>query len=280
MPEPAGLAFKAYEIEELADRYFFRPLGMVFAIAGRQAGLTPTSITIAGTAVGIAGGALLYFQGWGWVAFGLILLHSVLDSSDGQLARMTGQTSEFGRLLDGLSGAFTHAAIYVAIAAAGVRAGGGSGVIVAMLAAAVATIVHAQLYDYHRSSYTRVVIEGRARGLHAPGEGTEFINLYEAMERRLAGMHPRVEALLAERSDGGRVRESDRAAYRQAFYWPVRGWNLMGDNTRFYLVGLLVWMDRLPSLFTIVLVPMTIAWISLWIWQARVDRRFLRAVIG
>jgi len=28
---PQGLAFKAYEIEEMADVYFFRPLGMVVA---------------------------------------------------------------------------------------------------------------------------------------------------------------------------------------------------------------------------------------------------------
>ena len=33
MREPEGLAFKAYEIEELADVYFFRPLGMTNTVA-------------------------------------------------------------------------------------------------------------------------------------------------------------------------------------------------------------------------------------------------------
>ena len=283
MPEPLArsrLAFKAYEIEELADRYFFRPLGLIFAVAAQKLGLTPTAVTIAGTAIGVAGGALLYLPRWGWVAFALIILHSVLDSSDGQLARMTGQTSELGRLLDGLSGAFTHVAIYVAIAAAALTSGSGVGIVAATCAAAIATLLHAQLYDYHRSSYARVVIQRRPRALHAEAGRPGLLNAYEAMEQRLAGTHPYVEALLAERAVGGTVREGDRLAYRQSYYWPVRGWNLMGDNTRFYLVGLLVWMDRLPLFFTIVLVPMTLAWILLWIWQARVDRRFLRAVIG
>jgi hypothetical protein len=280
LPEPARLAFKAYEIEELADRCFFRPLGLIVAMAAQKLGLTPTVVTIAGTAIGVAGGALLYVPHWGWMAFALIILHSVLDSSDGQLARMTGRTSEFGRLLDGLSGAFTHVAIYVAIAAGALASGSDRGIIIAMFAAAVATLLQAQLYDYHRSSYTRVVIQGRPRALETGADGPRLLNAYEAMERRLAGAHPRVEALLAERAADGMVRESDRAAYRHSYYWPVRGWNLMGDNTRFYLVGLLVWMDRLPWFFAIVLVPMTLAWILLWIWQASVDRRFLRAVIG
>ena len=60
MPEPVGLAFKAYEIEELADVYFFRPLGMVFARAARALGLTPTTVTMIGAGVGVVGGALLY----------------------------------------------------------------------------------------------------------------------------------------------------------------------------------------------------------------------------
>jgi len=34
-PAAGGLAFKAREIEELADIWFFRPLGMVFALAAR-----------------------------------------------------------------------------------------------------------------------------------------------------------------------------------------------------------------------------------------------------
>jgi phosphatidylglycerophosphate synthase len=110
LPGPDTLAFKAYEIEELADVYFFRPCGLVFAYAARALRLTPTTVTLVGAAVGIAGGVLLADSRLALAGFALIVLHSILDSSDGQLARMTGQTSEFGRLLDGVGGY----AVYIA----------------------------------------------------------------------------------------------------------------------------------------------------------------------
>ncbi len=96
-----ALAFKAYEIEELADVWFFRPLGAVVARAAAALGLTPIQVTVAGGLVGMVAGALLYDESLAFAAFALLIVHSVIDSADGQLARMTGQVSELGRLLDG-----------------------------------------------------------------------------------------------------------------------------------------------------------------------------------
>ena len=49
----------------------------------------------------------------------------------------------------------------------------------------------------------------------------------------------------------------------------------MGDNTRFYAIGVLVWCHRLEWYFSFVLLPMNAAFAVLWLWQARADRRFL-----
>src|SRR5262249_23136278 len=46
--DPDRLAFKAYEIEELADIYFFRPLGMIGARAARRLRFTPAAVTAVG----------------------------------------------------------------------------------------------------------------------------------------------------------------------------------------------------------------------------------------
>src|SRR5580700_6528925 len=102
----------------MADVYFFRPLGMVVARAACALRLTPIFVTVLGAIVGVAGGALLFDPSLAFAGFALIILHSILDSSDGQLARMTGQVTELGRLLDGIGGYVTHVAIYVAILAA------------------------------------------------------------------------------------------------------------------------------------------------------------------
>ena len=98
---------------------------------------------------------------------------------------------------------------------------------------------------------------------------------YDRVQAGLAGLHRTVEAAIDERSAHGIVRAEDRERYRAVFYWPVRGWNLLGDNTRFYAVGVLAWMQHLDWFFAFILLPMNAAFALLWLWQARADRRFL-----
>jgi phosphatidylglycerophosphate synthase len=272
LPESIGLAFKAYEIEELADVYFFRPLGMVCARAARALGFTPTALTIVGGVIGIIGGSMLYWENLGLAAFAVLIVHSILDSADGQLARMTGQITEVGRLLDGVSGYLTNSAIYLAIAFLMMKQGSSAATVFALLAvAAVSSVFHAQMYDYHRSCYARAVVK---RAAEAPiNQG--IVPWYEAMQRALAGLHPRVESALAARARDGGVSNEDRDRYRACFYWPVRGWNVLGDNTRFYAVGALAWLHHLDWFFPFVIGPMNVAFVVLWLLELRADRRFL-----
>jgi phosphatidylglycerophosphate synthase len=222
----------------------------------------------------VAGGALLYDPRLAFAGFALIILHSVLDSSDGQLARMTGQVTEWGRVLDGIGGYVTHAAIYIAIIAASLARGVGATVLLWAVLAAIANGAHAQMYDYHRSVYARVV-RRTARGPAGTNVASGILAAYERVQAWLAGSHRTVEAAIDERSSCGIVRAEDRERYRASFYWPVRGWNLLGDNTRFYAVGVLAWLQHLDWFFAFILLPMNAAFALLWLWQARVDRRFL-----
>jgi CDP-alcohol phosphatidyltransferase len=277
-PGPSGLAFKAYEIEELADVYFFRRCGIVVAHAARACGLSPNTVSILAGAIGV-GGALLASERLAPVGVACLFLYGIFDSADGQLARMTGQTSELGRLLDGLAGYVTHTAAYLGIVA-GVIARGGSWSILGWAAAAgLFTAVHAQMYDYHRTAYTAIVVKGistrtsRANDRPSP----PLIAGYEAVQRRLAGRHPEVEALIAARSPGGQVRADDRARYRACFYRPVRGWNLLGDNVRRYAFAVLALVHHLDWMFPFILLPLNLVLAAMWLWQRRADRRFLDA---
>jgi phosphatidylglycerophosphate synthase len=275
---PGRLAFKAREIEELADVFFFRPFGMIFAVAARSLRLTPTMVTLAGTAVGILGGVLLAWPQRAFLGFLVIIAHSVLDSSDGQLARMTGQSSEFGRMMDGLGGYATHLAIYGGIIASAIQSAPPLPIVALALAAGVANVVHAQMYDYHRQTYIAIAIKGQATDPLPDVPVSGLVGRYEAMQRQIAGLHPRVEQAAADRAANGSIRDVDRALYRRCFYWPVRGWNAMGDNTRFYAIGLFAWLGHVEWFLLFELVPMNAAWIGLWLWQRRADRHFLEAL--
>jgi hypothetical protein len=95
------------------------------------------------------------------------------------------------------------------------------------------------------------------------------------MQRRLIGLHANVEAALAARSPAGEIGEEDRARYRQCFYRPVHGWNILGSNTGLYALGVLIWLHRIDLFLVFILVPMNLALIALWFWQRSADRRFL-----
>lgn len=275
-----SLAFKAIEIEELADVFFFRPFGWIIARGARALRLTPTHLSIAGTMVGLAGAALLYDDP-GIFPFALIILSEIIDSSDGQLARMTGRVTELGRVLDGVGDYVSHGAVYIAIAAGIVHRGGSSSIFGWMLLAGLANAVQSQMYDHYRTAYVTVVGAGRAPG-HDPARVPSWIRWlysgYLMMQRWLVGRHASVETALAARSVSGQVREDDRMRYREYFYRPVRGWNLLGSNTGLYALGVLIWLDRLDLYFAFILLPMNVTLIALWFWQRSADRRFLASL--
>ena len=272
------LAFKAIEIEELTDIFFFRPCGWVIARGARVIGLTPTHLSILRAITGIAGGALLYNEKPGLLAFALLVLSEAIDSSDGQLARMTGNITELGRVFDGVGDYVAHGAIYIAIAAGIIHRGGSSSVLLWMLLAGLSNAIQSQMYDYHRTAYVTVVAEERAPG-NDPAKVPSWIRWlysgYTMMQRWLIGPHAKVEAALVARSVDGRVRGEDRARYRECFYRPVHGWNILGSNTGLYALGVLIWLHRVDLFLIFILVPMNLALIALWFWQREADRKFL-----
>ncbi|MDE7180852.1 MAG: CDP-alcohol phosphatidyltransferase family protein [Muribaculaceae bacterium] len=110
-------SLKSMDTEEHIDLYFYRPIGYAWALIARRLGITPNAITIASIFLGVGAGACFYPNNIWWNLLGALLLiwADSFDSADGQLARLTGQYSRIGRILDGLSGDLWFAAIYVAI---------------------------------------------------------------------------------------------------------------------------------------------------------------------
>lgn len=110
-------SLKSMDTEEHIDLFFYRRIGYFWACLAKRLHITPNAITIASIFIGIAAGVAFYFNDlWVNVAGMLLLIWAnSFDSADGQLARMTHQYSRLGRILDGLSGDFWFASIYVAI---------------------------------------------------------------------------------------------------------------------------------------------------------------------
>lgn len=108
---------KSEDTEETFDLMFYRPIGYIWARLAAKLGVTPNAITIASIFLGVGAGVMFYFNDLWLNLIGVLLLiwADSFDSADGQLARMTKQYSRIGRILDGVSGDFWFAAIYIAI---------------------------------------------------------------------------------------------------------------------------------------------------------------------
>lgn len=145
--------FKSQDTEEWLDIHFTRPLGLVWANFFNRFGVHPNVVTVLSIILGAAAGVLFYFDSLALNVAGILLLiwANLYDSADGQLARMTGKKTRWGRILDGFAGDVWFFAIYAAIA---LRLTPQWGVWIWLLAAFSGFICHAkqcQLADYYRN---------------------------------------------------------------------------------------------------------------------------------
>ena len=111
-------SIKSYDTEEFIDLWFYRPLGFHCALFFRNRGIHPNIVTIASILLGIAAGICFAQENLRWNILGILLLMwaNLYDSTDGQLARITGQKTRWGRILDGFAGDVWFFFIYAAIA--------------------------------------------------------------------------------------------------------------------------------------------------------------------
>jgi phosphatidylglycerophosphate synthase len=109
------LTYKSYDTEEKLDIIFYRPLGYYIALFSKKLGITPNAVTMLSILFGAAAGHLFYYTSLTVNVTGvfLLLLAETFDSADGQLARITGKYSKYGRILDGLGGNLMFLSIYI-----------------------------------------------------------------------------------------------------------------------------------------------------------------------
>ncbi|MBR3928657.1 MAG: flippase-like domain-containing protein [Clostridia bacterium] len=110
-------SYTSEDTESFWDRAFTKPLGYLWARLFIHLGWTPNMVTILSMAIGFSGGLLFYPKSVTINLIGmlLIILANILDSADGQMARLTGVTSTIGRILDALSTSIVYAAIYIGL---------------------------------------------------------------------------------------------------------------------------------------------------------------------
>jgi len=111
------LSFKSEDTEEWLDVHFTRPIGLAFALLWNKFDIHPNVITVVSIFLGIGAGWMFHYSDLLHNVYGVILLMlaNFCDSTDGQMARITGKKTLIGRMLDGFAGDVWFFCIYLAI---------------------------------------------------------------------------------------------------------------------------------------------------------------------
>ena len=109
-------SMKSEDTEEWLDVYFTRPIGFAFALLWNKFNIHPNVITILSIFLGVGAGWMFHYTDLWHNLWGILLLMSAnfCDSTDGQMARLTGKKTLIGRMLDGFSGDLWFVSIYIA----------------------------------------------------------------------------------------------------------------------------------------------------------------------
>jgi phosphatidylglycerophosphate synthase len=129
----------------IADRYLWRALSLRITREVAKTEVTPNQVTVIAALLGLVACGLVWHGGVGWIVAGGIslLLGLVLDSVDGELARVRLKFSRAGMVMDNVSDDIVDTLILVAAGSAA----GGAWCGLGLAAAAARTVVALVIYE-------------------------------------------------------------------------------------------------------------------------------------
>ncbi len=150
-------SLKPNAVEEAVDYYFFRRLAHVLVPQLIRLGLSPNQVTFISLLWGLCG-AWAAYQQYFLVSALLIIVAIVFDCCDGQVARLTGQTSPIGRAMDGTFDLIWVTSLWLGIFFSGyVQKSKLPGMSAFMYLGGAAMIIHCWAFDGIKVKYLELV---------------------------------------------------------------------------------------------------------------------------
>lgn len=295
---------KPREVEGVLDLYLIRPSGYLIARAVYPTAIGPNTLSVLAVVFGWASAWGFYRAAAGedvalWGAFaGLMMwIHSAFDSADGQLARWRDETSELGRVIDGLCDYLTFLAIYLAIGAGlAVRFDAYTAPIFAV--AVVGALSHAlqcALVEYQRNLYRAHVYGtpmpesgGPAGRAERPPSWLQALHRgYAAVQQLLCGSSEELSRVVARQRHGADHTASLIRKHQRAL---LPFWAMLAPNSHKVMM---VATAFLPTAGTTLAGRLGMGWYLIYdvvvlnaflllmlLWQRRVDGLIKRELAG
>jgi phosphatidylglycerophosphate synthase len=273
---------KDIAIEEVINRTFHRRVAfqMLRPLEGLSRRPSPNQITLGAGALGVISGLLAYASvsgGAHYMALSafFLFLSVVFDCGDGMLARLTGQKSEFGELLDGSMDFVVALSFGIGMGYALTQFTGGEYTWLLVASVFPSMVIHCAAYDHLRRRF-ELLVDPRKEGqasvvdLKAPnGFLASTLALYTAINNGTA-------SLISGPGDH-RVRPQVSAARaREIMTGPMQKATWLGLGTHFFLLYTATFIGALAPAAPIYVLAFVIAG-ALNVWMVLVARAWRRA---
>ena len=293
---------KSKDTEENIDIYFTRPLGLLWARFFNRLGVHPNTVTYLSILLGIASGLCFLspsyrLAGWHgllWNVLGVLLLvwANIYDSADGQLARMSGKSSRYGRILDGAAENIWYLSIYICLVVRIWPEWGIWGFLVFCLEGFVLHANQSRMADYIRNSYLymqngqhqdrlqeQLAVWRSISFREHPVEKTLqmfYLNYTFRQERET----PHLQKLMSYLHEhfGDDIPEDIRRRYLEGTFPLLKWTNVLTFNWRAFALYISVLTDCIPLLMVVECILLTVIQYYMHIRHERLCRNLLSSI--
>lgn len=288
--------YKSKDVEELLDRFFFRPAGYGVAVVSAKLKLTPNTLTIFSIILGVIAGHLFYYNSIliNVIGITVYLFADVLDSADGQLARMTNQISKTGRIFDGVATNLISFSIYTHLCVRALNSDFGWTIFIFGAIAGASHVMQAATADFYRHAYLYIVCGKEKSELDTSENIKEqikllswkdnfidklFLNFYLDYTRRQEFVSRKfLELIYYINKNFDPIPEWLRAEYRAEFRKMNKYYNFLTVNSRTFAVAVAVLLNMPVLYFLFEIFVLNGVVIYVWITQMKKSGALLNKI--
>ncbi len=269
-------------IEDASNRYFIHPLSDMVVSFGIKTNLSPNFVSLLGLASGIFAAFFYYHLPQpDYVLAGFIAMIGwhIFDGADGRLARATGNTSAFGRIIDGMCDHLVFGAVYIALALHLIETGYSLNVWWLVFGAGVSHAVQAAGYEERRQKYQRRLSGARREFVQKNlveinGKKSYLAAFYDAAQSFVAGGNYGLDDKLEAMADN---KEQVNLLIMKTVPM-VKAWALLNANNRTFLIFIFAYLGQPAFYFAFELIVLNIVMLILIIAEWRLEKSLVSDV--
>lgn len=264
--------------EEVVNQFLNRPVAFLTAKFFFKLKRNPNFITMFSMFFGISAGFLFAQGEYTYILAGVVLLEFMIifDCADGQLARMTGKSSSFGKTLDALADLATHISVFYGVAFAVFARSGNITVFFLALVAQASMYVHIFLFDHFKNVFIRVAKPEYCDKLENINDIKESYQKEKLNNRKFnykwlaarmyyifyhletaiisIGYLPYANSFYDLFPDTERIDSLTREIYFQEMRGAIKIWTFLGDTTHLMFFIVLGILNKLALVFPVMII--------------------------